>query len=419
MARVAIDCDRTLAPDDRRWQGREVGDSMADEETLHTQFTVPTAVTFGDGCSALAGERARELGGTRALVVTDKGVRGAGLVEGVLDALDAAGLSTLVFDAVEPNPRDTTVVAARDLAAAEGCDVLVAVGGGSAIDAAKTVGLLLTSRGEIADYDFTLDEPRPIECPITPLVAVPTTAGTGSEVTFWAVITDTERRDKLGLGGPLMAPQVALVDPALTLTLPPRLTAFTGLDALTHAVEASTTPAAGPLSDLFALRAIRLVATSLRRAVDDGKDRAARRDMSLASLLAGVAFTNADVGAVHCIAEVVGGLYDLPHGLICAMYLPTLTEYSLAAAPERYAAVAAALGADTGGLPAERAATAAVVALRGLVRSLGMPRPSQAGVLAADHAAIAARCAATISGYAVPKPLNEADLMTVLREADR
>lgn len=392
---------------------------MSDEETLHTQFALPTAVTFGDGCSALAGERARALGGTRALVVTDRGVLEAGGVEGVLDALDRAGLAVVLFDAVEPNPRDTTVVAARDLAAAERCDVLVAVGGGSVIDAAKTVGLLLANGGEIAAYDFTLDEPRPIDRPITSLVAVPTTAGTGSEVTFWAVITDSARHEKLGLGGPLMAPRDALVDPALTLTLPARLTAYTGLDALTHAVEAYTTPAAGPLSDLCALRAVELAGRSLRRAVADGKDRAARRDMSLASLLAGAAFTNADVGAVHCISEVVGGLYDLPHGLVCALYLPAVTEYSLSAAPERYAAVATALGVDTTDLPAERAASAAVTALHGLSSTLGMPRPSQAGVLAADHAAIAARCAATIHGYAVPRPLTEADFLEVLRAADR
>ena len=392
---------------------------MTGDETLHTQFAMPTAVTFGDGCSTLAGERARELGGTRALVVTDAGVREAGLVEGVLDALDAAGLSAVLFDAVEPNPRDATVVAARDRAAAEACDVLVAVGGGSVIDAAKAVGLLLTSGGEVAAYDFTLDDPLPIECPITPLVAIPTTAGTGSEVTFWAVITDAVRHEKLGLGGELMAPRVALVDPALTLTLPPRLTAATGLDALTHAVEAFTTPAAGPLSDLFALRAIELVGRGLRRAVAEGKDRAARHDMSLASLFAGAAFTNADVGAVHCISEIVGGLYDLPHGLVCAMYLPAVAEFSLDAAPERFAAVARALGADTTDLPVDRAAEAAVVVLRGLNATLGMPRPSQTGVLAADHAAIAARCAATIHGYAVPKPLGEDDFLAVLAAADR
>jgi alcohol dehydrogenase len=146
---------------------------------------------------------------------------------------------------------------------------------------------------------------------------------------------------------------------------------------------------------------------------------AARCDMSLASLLAGAAFTNADVGAVHCISEVVGGMYDLPHGLICAMYLPAVTEFSLEAAPERYAAVAAGLGTDVADLPAERAAGAAVVALRGLCATLGMPQPSQVGVLAADHAAIAARCAATIHGYAVPKPLTEADLLAVLAAADR
>ncbi len=233
------------------------------------------------------------------------------------------------------------------------------------------------------------------------------------------MVTDSARHEKLGLGDPFMAPQAALVDPELTLTLPSRLTAFTGLDALTHAVEAYTTPAAGPLSDLFALHAVTLVGRNLRGVVNNGKDRAARRDMCLASLLAGAAFTNADVGAVHCISEVVGGLYDLPHGLVCAMYLPTLSEFNLDTAEERYASVASALGADVLSLPAGKAAEAAVAALRALTHDLGMPRPSQAGVLAVDHAAIAARCAETIRGYAVPKPLTEDDFLTVLREADR
>ncbi|RPI30364.1 MAG: iron-containing alcohol dehydrogenase, partial [Actinomycetota bacterium] len=289
-------------------------------------------------------------------------------------------------------------------------------------------GLVLANGGDVVEYDFTLDEPRPIDRPITPLVAVPTTAGTGSEVTFWAVVTDPERREKLGVGGPLMAPTAALVDPELTTTLPPMLTAFTGLDALTHAVEALAATNAGPLSDLCALRAVSLAATSLRRAVADGGDRAARRDMALASLLAGAAFTNADVGAVHCIAEVVGGLYDLPHGLVCALYLPPVVEFSAAAAPERYAAVAEALGAtDASGRAArtppetaDAACTAGVVApaLRRLARDLGVPTATAAGVRVADHERIAARCAETIGEYAVPRPLVADDFLAVLRAAD-
>ncbi|HSL96697.1 MAG TPA: iron-containing alcohol dehydrogenase, partial [Thermoleophilia bacterium] len=334
-------------------------------------------------------------------------------------ALGRAGLAVTVFDRVDPNPRVASVRAGADVARADGCDVLVAVGGGSVIDTAKAVGLVLANGGDVVDYDFTLDEPRPIERPITPLVAVPTTAGTGSEVTFWAVVTDPERREKLGVGGPPMAPAVALVDPELTLTLPAGLTAFTGLDALTHAVEALAATNAGPLSDLCALRAVSLAATSLRHAVADGGDRAARRDMALASLLAGAAFTNADVGAVHCIAEVVGGLYDLPHGLVCALYLPPVVEFSAAAAPERYAAVAAALGAaGDAGDAAERAATLVAPALRRLARDLGVPTAAVAGVRAADHERIAERCAETIGEYAVPRPLVADDFLAVLRAAD-
>ena len=395
-----------------------MGDEMPDEEPFFPQFTLPTAVTFGDGCGALAGERARELGGRRALVVTDTGVEEAGLAERVLDALGAAGLVAAVFDGVEPNPRIANVDAARDLALSEGCDVIVAVGGGSVIDTAKSAALLLTNGGEVAAYDFTLDEPRPIERPIAPLVALPTTSGTGSEVTFWAVITDPVQHEKLGLGGPLLTPRAALVDPELTHTMPPPVTASTGLDALTHAVEAYTSSAAGPLSDLLALRAIELVAAGLRRAVADGGDRAARRDMSLASLLAGAAFTNADVGAVHCLSEVVGGRFELAHGLICAMYLPAATAFSFTAAPERYAAVAAALGADVAGLPQEDAAAQAATALRDLARDLGVPRPADAGVLAQDHAAMATRCAETVALYGVPRVPTAADFVRIFEDAN-
>ena len=206
--------------------------------------------------------------------------------------------------------------------------------------------------------------------------------------------------------------------PELTLTLPPGFTALTGLDALTHAVEAVAATTAGPLSDLYALRAITLVAASLRRAVADGRDRPARRDLALASLLAGAAFTNADVGAVHCIAEIVGGLYDLPHGLVCALYLAPVVEFSAGAAPERYAAVAEALAEPVDGADAARAASLVAPALRRLARDLEVPTATAAGVRAEDHERIAARCAETIGEYAVPRPLDARDFLLLLRAAD-
>ena len=403
-----------------------------------SEFVLPTRVIFGDGCSRAAGEHAARLGERRALLVTDRACARPARPRASSTPSAAPASPSRVFDRVDPNPRVASVRVGADVARAAGCDVLVAVGGGSVIDTAKAVGLVLANGGDVVEYDFTLDEPRPIERPITPLVAVPTTAGTGSEVTFWAVVTDPARREKLGVGGPLMAPAAALVDPELTRTLPPALTAFTGLDALTHAVEALAATNAGPLSDLCALRAVSLVATSLRRAVADGGDGAARRDMALASMLAGAAFTNADVGAVHCIAEVVGGMYDLPHGLVCALYLPPVVEFSASAAAESYSVVAEALGAlgDAGvaarapsetvvtardtaaGVGAEPAAALVAPALRRLARDLGVPTATEAGVRVADHERIAARCAETIGEYAVPRPLGAGDFLSVLRAAD-
>jgi len=383
------------------------------------EFVLPTTLVFGEGSRHEAGARAVELGVTRALLVSDAGVVAAGLTGEIAERLAEAGLGVARYDEVDPNPRVSSVDGARDLFLAEECDGVIAVGGGSVIDTAKAAALLVSDGGEVADYDFTLAEPRTITRRIAPLVALPTTAGTGSEVTFWAVITDESRRAKLGLGGPLMAPHVALVDPELTYSLPPDITAYSGLDALTHAVEAYTATNAGPLSDLLAMRAIRLVTESLRTAVDDRADVAARRSMMLASTLAGAAFTNSDVGAVHCLAEIIGGMYDLPHGLVCAMYLPGFTEFSAPGAPERYAAAARALGVQTGGFSAAEVGAAAARRLRELATGLGVPVPRDVGVLAQDHEVIARRCAADIEAYAVPRAPSEGDILGVLAAADQ
>jgi alcohol dehydrogenase len=372
-------------------------------------FQLPTRIEFGDGASAAVGDEAKGLGGTRALIVTDPGVMAAGLVEPVKDRLEAAGLSSIVFDGVAPNPRDTSVVEGTRIVEAEGCDLLVAVGGGSPMDTAKAIGTVATHGGRIQDYEGL----GKLTKPITPLIAIPTTAGTGSEVTFWAVITDTERSFKMSVGSPLCAASVALVDPEVTYGLPPAVTAYTGVDALTHAVEGYTSLPSEPLTDSLAVSAIRLISRSLRRAYANGTDAEARYEMMLASLLAGVAFGNSDIAGVHCMGEAIGGLYDTPHGIAMAIYLPAVTEFNCMAVPDKYAVVAEALGEHVAGLSQLEAAQLASVAIRKLTDDLCIPSASDAGVRREDFPRLAQAAAVNVSVESNPRVATQADFLAI------
>ena len=376
-------------------------------------FQLPTRIEFGNGASATVGDEAKGLGGTRALIVTDPGVAGAGLVEPVKDRLEAAGLGTVLFDHVAPNPRDTSVGEGAEVVKAEGCDVLVAVGGGSPIDTAKAIGTVATHGGRIQDYEGLGMLTRPI----TPLIAIPTTAGTGAEVTFWSVITDTERSFKMSVGSPLCAATVALVDPELTASLPPAITAYTGVDALTHAVEGYTSLLSEPLTDSLAVSAIRLIDRSLRRAYANGADAEARHDMMLASLLAGVAFGNSDIAAVHCMGEAIGGLYDTPHGIAMAIYLPVVTHFNHMAVPEKYATVAEALGEHVDGLSQLEAAGLASVAIRKLTDDLGIPAAHEAGVRRDDFPRLAKASSINVSVESNPRVAGEEHFLQMFEAA--
>jgi alcohol dehydrogenase len=286
------------------------------------------------------------------------------------------------------------------VAAAERVDLIVAVGGGSPIDTAKGVGVLQTHGGRIADWEgWSI-----VTKPITPLITIPTTSGTGSEVSFWAVITDTSRHYKMSVASPLIAARVALLDPELTLSLPRRLTASTGMDALSHSVEAYTAAIGCPLADAFAVAGIEACGRSLRRACADGSDLEARYGMMYASMIGLLAVGGSDVAGVHCMGEAIGGLYDTPHGDAMAIYLPVVTEYNLSAAPEKYANVARLLGEDVEGLPIEHAARRAVDALRKLNADLGIPSAAEAGVIRADFGRLAKAAAINLSADSNPRP---------------
>src|SRR5437667_6589241 len=313
---------------------------------------MPTRIVHGAGAIARVGELVAELGVTRPLLVTAKGVVAAGLADAALAHLENA----VLFDEVRPNPDIELIGHAKAAYVEAGCDGLVALGGGSSMDTAKSVGVEVVHGGSIVEYEYG---GTPITTRIPPLVAVPTTAGTGSEATLWAVITDPERKIKFNVGGtPLIGAHVALIDPELMLGLPPAVTAATGMDALSHAIECYTCDYHQPFTDAVALYAMELVGRWLRRAVEDGSNLEARTHMAHAATFGGMAYGTESAGAAHAMSQSAGGVHDCPHGALTARVLGPVCEYNVPASPERYGRIAQALGVDTSGPGAPDAAEA-------------------------------------------------------------
>jgi choline dehydrogenase len=335
--------------------------------------TVPTRLVHGPGAVASLADECRALGITKPMLVTDPGVAAAGLVDRVLPHLNGV----VVFDEVRPNPDIELVDRAAGVYRENGCDGLVGLGGGSSLDTAKSIGVVARHGGSIADYEWGRD---PIEERIPPLVAIPTTAGTGSEVTLWAVITDHARQLKFNVGGtPLIGAHVALIDPELMLGLPPAVTAATGMDALSHAIECFTCDYHQPFNDAVALHAIELVGRWLRRAVEDGTDLEARTHMAHAATLGGMAYGTESAGAAHAMSQSAGGVHDCPHGALTARVLGPVCAYNVPAAPERYARIAQALGIETSGMDVVEAARAGVEEVCRLTDDVGIPTMEELG----------------------------------------
>jgi choline dehydrogenase len=335
--------------------------------------SVPTRLVHGPGAVASLADECRALGITRPLLVTDPGVAAAGLVDRVQPQLNGV----VVFDEVRPNPDIELVDRAADVYRAAGCDGLVGLGGGSSLDTAKSIGVVARHGGSIAQYEWGKD---PIEQRIPPLVAIPTTAGTGSEVTLWAVITDHGRQLKFNVGGtPLIGAHVALIDPELMVGLPSAVTAATGMDALSHAIECFTCDYHQPFNDAVALHAIELVGRWLRVAVADGGNLEARTQMAHAATLGGMAYGTESAGAAHAMSQSAGGVHDCPHGALTARVLGPVCEYNIAAAPERYARIAQGLGIDTSGMDDLEAAQAGVEEVYRLTEDVGIPSMEELG----------------------------------------
>ena len=341
-------------------------------ETIRT-VEVPTRLVHGPGAITKLGELVRELSVKRPFLVTDKGVVSAGLADKALESLGEA----FVFDGVRANPDVELVREASKLYREEDCDGLVALGGGSSMDTAKGVGVEMAHGGSILDYEYGK---TPLTRRIPPLVTVPTTAGTGSEVTLWAVITDHRRGIKFNVGGTsFIGARVALIDPTLMLGLPPAITAATGMDALSHGIECYTCDYHQPFTDAFALAAIEYVGRWLRVAYEDGDNFEARTFMAYGATFGGMAYGTESAGAAHAMSQSAGGVHDCPHGSLTARVLGPVCEYNAPAAPERYARIAQALGADVHGLEPLEAARAGIEELYRLTEDVGIPTMEELG----------------------------------------
>lgn len=371
-------------------------------------FELPTRIEYGPGVIRTLPQVLAQLNLQRTLLVTDPGVQAARLLDPICAQLDQAGITYECFSAVAANPKDYNVEAGATMAREFGADGLVAIGGGSPIDCAKAMSICATHDGAPRNFE----RGRNVTEAVLPLVAVPTTAGTGSEVTFSAVITDSLENYKFSIRHTKIGPAVALVDPELTISMPPALTAATGMDALTHAVEAYTSMVAEPLADAAALYAIELISRYLRTAVDNGRDLEARAGMLMGSLLAGMAFSHADVAAVHCIAEAMGGRYDTPHGVCNAVVLPAMMRYNLDWCRAQYARIGLALGLTA--TDEARGAQRAVAAVEQLAGDVGLPSFASFGVDPADFELLAENSVKNGSNPSNPRPMAAADYLAVL-----
>ncbi|RNB84531.1 iron-containing alcohol dehydrogenase [Brevibacillus fluminis] len=377
-------------------------------------FQLPTRIEFGNGKVKELAQRVLELGGKKALLVTDQGIVKSGILDVVTGVLEAGGIAYAVYDQVKPNPRDVDCMSAYQLAKEAEVDVLIGLGGGSSMDTAKAVGTLLTHGGEIKDW-YGLNV---LEKPITPLICIPTTAGTGSEITFFSVITDTNTKLKMNILDAKVAPKIALLDPELTVTLPAHVTASTGMDALTHAIEAYTCNISEPITDALALYAIDLIVENLPLAVEDGGNLEARRNMLAGSLIAGIAFGNSDVGGVHCMAEALGGLYDTPHGVANSMLLPYVFEYNIPADPRKHAIVAEKLGAKRNGRTDEEVAQEGVQLLKDLAKTVSIPKMKELGnVNPEDFRYLAEAATKNVSAPSNPRPATMEDYLKLFYTA--
>ncbi len=377
-------------------------------------FFVPNVSLMGEGCLASLPERVKMLNGKKPLLVADKGMTDLGYTARVTELLKTADIDCAVYDGTVPNPTDNNVEEGAEVYRKENCDLLISLGGGSAHDCCKGVGILVTNGGRIQDYEG-LDQ---VKVALPPYIAINTTAGTASEMTRFTIITNSSNHVKMAIVDWRVTPDVAINDPELMVDMPPSLTAATGMDALTHAIEAYVSTAATPITDACALQAIRLIGQYLRKAVARGDDMEARDRMAYAEYLAGMAFNNASLGYVHAMSHQLGGFYNLPHGVCNALLLPHVCRVNLMARTERFADIADALGEVTEGLSDRDAAYVAIDAIEALSVDVGIPQTlGELGVKEEDIPTMVANAQKDVCCLTNPRKLTDKEVAAIYKAA--
>ncbi|HAS6393894.1 TPA: L-threonine dehydrogenase [Vibrio vulnificus] len=381
---------------------------------MASAFFIPTVNLMGAGCLKDAADSIKAQGFTKGLIVTDKILNQIGVVKQVQDLLSERHVETVVFDGTQPNPTIGNVNAGLALLKQNECDFVISLGGGSPHDCAKGIALVAANGGEIADYEGVDNSAKPM----LPLIAINTTAGTASEMTRFCIITDEERHIKMAIVDKHTTPLISVNDPELMLAKPASLTAATGMDALTHAVEAYVSIAATPITDAVAIKAIELIQAHLRTAVAHGDDIEAREQMAYAQFMAGMAFNNASLGYVHAMAHQLGGFYDLPHGVCNAILLPHVQRYNAQVCPERLRDVAKAMGVNVEGMSAEQGAEAAIDAIVALAKDVGIPAGiRELGAKSEDIPTLADNALKDACGFTNPKQATHEEISAIFEAA--
>lgn len=386
---------------------------MALGEQVYGYF-MPTVNLMGAGAAKKVGEQLAVQGGKKALIVTDAFLAQIGMADEIKANIEAAGAQAVIFAGAEPNPTDNNVHDGLKVYRENDCDSIVSLGGGSSHDCAKGIGIVATNGGNIREYEGIDKSAKAMP----PFIAVNTTAGTASEMTRFCIITDTDRHVKMAIVDWRCTPNVAINDPLLMMKKPPALSAATGMDALTHAVEAYVSTIATPVTDSAALMAIKLISENLRTAVANGDNFEARDKMAYAEFLAGMAFNNASLGYVHAMAHQLGGFYNLPHGVCNAILLPHVERFNLIASPQRFADIAVAMGENIEGLSTREAADVALAAIEKLSADIGIPAGlSELNVKEADLKIMAENAMKDACSFTNPRKATLEDVIQIYKNA--
>ncbi|AYY79985.1 L-threonine dehydrogenase [Proteus vulgaris] len=377
-------------------------------------FYIPSVNKIGAGCLAEAVSSMKDFGFHKALIVTDSVLNQLGVVDKVSKLLTESGIASVTYDGTAPNPTVENVEAGLALLKEHQCDCVISLGGGSPHDCAKGIALVASNGGKIADYEGVDRSAKPQ----LPLISINTTAGTASEMTRFCIITDTARHIKMAIVDKNVTPILSVNDSELMLGMPKGLTAATGMDALTHAVEAYVSIAANPITDACALKAVTMISESLRKVVDNGGDAQARENMAYAQFLAGMAFNNASLGYVHAMAHQLGGFYNLPHGVCNAVLLPHVQAYNIQAAAGRLKDIAQAMGVDVSAMSDEQGAKACIEEIRKMAKDVGIPAGlKELGVKEEDFKTLAENALKDACAITNPVQGSESDVIELFRQA--